>query len=589
METAPLETLARLAAEQQGVRVFLPLVAANEFATSFLDVAAPLKIFEAALRDGAVVLSSSSWRSPKPGLRSRSIELRRNISGSPRRVVHDFVEWLVAPDTLVIRIFTTTPDWAPANKVASLELMIATPAARSLRSPGVPAAIPAYASRMGELLVLSVFDVEIDRTGAGLLIPAAYARSTAVSSMTADRELWCSLAGPALKRAERSAHHTVPPATQSGARLNESQQLMRSTPPQVAALERLRSRQRRLVVAAQRARTFAPSPVEASRVSAASAPTPSPDEIPGSASDGDSDAGEGEGVLLPLQHGGPQTTGPLRRVRWFTLPTVPPGELPSQAASAAAPYRGGDSIAVGHGRLQGNGVARAMRRVGRGVCGAVQSLMPQGPPLQVHGAVGSAGSVDGGLPLRRSDDPTSQQQASAASAFSALPPITARQLVCELSEADENAGPPPQRLAPAPAASAALPPPPPPALLPSSSRVRALPVASVQRLKIEAARALKGLQGRPFAAGGRSDAGGGGVPPRALGIGPGSGQPASARPPPSPPRPSPEPAATVFTETLGVASLVRSLWAAGGGGWHDASAREGGGGGTARRRVCMVL
>ena len=206
IEPPPLSALAKLAAEQDGVRILLPPVSMDEFAGLFLEPVSPVELFVATIKDGGSVRIRGPWQSRGDVLRVRTIELERSISGSVRKVVHEISEWRLSADTTLIRIKATTPEWAQANKVTSFELILVTPSDRSKRPKCVPATIQTISSPTDSILLLSVYDIEIDRSGIGYMIPAAYARSTAVSSMTADRELWRTLALPLLHRTVATAH-----------------------------------------------------------------------------------------------------------------------------------------------------------------------------------------------------------------------------------------------------------------------------------------------------------------------------------------------------------------------------------------------
>ena len=530
-EALPLRTLAKWASEQPGVKAFLPFATMDVFAGCFLDRASPNELFEGALRDGATLISSGPWRSRGGGLRERTIELQRSISGSPRRVVNAISEWRLSTDTALVRIRVTTPDWAQANKVTSFELMLITPAVAEKRPSSVPATIPSFPAHSGELLVLCVYEIEIDRSGIGFFVPAAYARSSAITNMTADRERWCSLARPALERAlgvaplSEPASSLPPEALEAGG--TAAQQFGSVV---VAAGRPSVPSSSRGTVARGRERGGGDSATDVrrgrrmQRDSLATTTAALPRE--GIASDdGLASAAAKRGEGLVVQHTPPLTahatgsaTGPVRRIRWYTQA---PAAALTQATLASGPTAPREESRAG----------RALQQVGQTIGGAFRSGLARLSSRRGESAGG------GDFPARGSA--SAAALAGSATSFTAAPDPSGR--------AGRRAG--------------AVAPPVPGRASPPVARTR-----------------LTGALARSESAGSLNPAGGASTlnapsdaaSPSALGIGPPSAGTLPRRrltrpPPPPPPAPLPPPqpqvaGGTAFSDSMSVVNLVRSLW-----------------------------
>jgi hypothetical protein len=220
MSAAPFADFIALAAASTPTTTFLPLTSV-EFASISLETRSPAPLYHACLASGGSVTHMGHWHERSQHLRERRVVLKRELQGAERKVVQNYTVWAVSPESILMKITSTTPEWSQASKVTSIEYMLVTPAAKEARSPVIPQAIPDFPGEA--LLVFSVFDVAIDRTGLGAFIPSAYVRTTAVSSMAADRDIWAKHVAPLARllsgqrelssphrRDIRTARHSVP-------------------------------------------------------------------------------------------------------------------------------------------------------------------------------------------------------------------------------------------------------------------------------------------------------------------------------------------------------------------------------------------
>ena len=215
----PCAAVAALLSSPDTLHAELPTPPGADPVAAFVALAladgAPAALHGTYGRLGASEMVAGRWQPAAPtaapitarsGPRSRAVTMRRALQGTVQRVTQTVTWWQLGGDaggtssaSALVAIRSTTPDWAKARPVTSLEYIIASPRADA-----------------AAVVLACAFDVEIARTGLGLLIPLDYARRTSVTSMRADRQAWLEDATRAAAAAATAAAGTAAAAAPTG-------------------------------------------------------------------------------------------------------------------------------------------------------------------------------------------------------------------------------------------------------------------------------------------------------------------------------------------------------------------------------------